>query len=590
MKIQCKDRKKLIRCAMGEIPADLCITNVQVVNVFTGEILPASVYLCDGFIAHVDYENNPVSNAAQIYDGKGQYLAPGFIDAHIHIESSMLTPRAFARAAAPWGTTTVVTDPHEIANVWGREGVLYMHDAGAELPMRQLVDIPSCVPSVPEIESCGADLLAEDIRALAGLERIHGLGEVMDFLAVCEGSDRMLSIIEAAEEAGLYVQGHAPFLSGRMLSAYAAGGPASCHESRSPKEAMDKMRAGLYVDMRQSSISKDIVECWKGVRDFKVWDTLCLCTDDRESHEILEKGHINDVIKTAIECGMDPVLAIKSATINAAREIKADHLGAVAPGYTADLVLLPDLKEIRPSAVFFGGKLTAENGRLLAEIEPRHYALESRNSMNVVMELTKEAFQIKAPIENGSLKVNVMKYLTLDKSSTELSAEELPVKNGYLDLSGDPDLKYVAVINRYGKKRMALGVVRNFGTAKGALASTVSHDCHNLTVVFDKPQDALLACKTLIEEGGGMCAVLDGEILHTLRLPVAGLMSDLQAEDLAQEAAKMKDANRSLGLTGLKNPLLRIVTLALPVIPKIKMSDAGMVEVNTKTLLPIFAE
>ncbi|WP_343208989.1 adenine deaminase [Anaerolentibacter hominis] len=590
MKLKPRNQKKLLQAALGTIPSDLVIKNARVVNVFTGEILPGNVFLYDGFISHVEYGNLDDLNAEKVYDANGQFIIPGLIDAHVHIESSMLTPRHFAEAVVPWGTTTVITDPHEIGNVWGIDGVKYMHDSASDVPMRQLIDIPSCVPAVPTIEVAGADFLAEQIRELVKLDRVIGLAEVMDFLAVIYGEDRMMEILKVAEDNGLYIQGHAPFLSGRMLSAYLCGGPNTCHESRRGDEAVEKMRQGMFVDMRESSISKNVTEIWNGVKNFKFFDTLCICTDDRESHEILEKGHINDVLKIAMEHGMDPILAIKSATINTAREIKLEHLGAVAPGYAADLVILPSITEMKPSAVFFEGKLVAENGVLLSPIEPRVFPIEEKNSMHVAVDLSPESFRIKAPVSDGRVKTNVMVFADYTLSSTDAVCEELPVKDGYLDISHDPDLKYVAVINRYGHKRMALHVVRHFGTDHGALASTVSHDSHNLTCVYDTPENAYLAVSELIQAGGGMCAVEDGKVLHTLRLNVGGLISSKPAAELAKDAAQMKEANRRLGLVQMPNPLLRIVTLALPVIPNAKMSDIGLVDVNTKEMIPLFAE
>lgn len=590
MKLKFKDKKKMLQAALGTIPCDLVIKNANVVNVFTGEILPANVFVFDGFIAHVEYSNLEDCNAKEVFDAKGQYMIPGLLDSHVHIESSMMTPRHFAEAVIPWGTTTVITDPHEIGNVWGVEGVRYMHDNANDVPMRQLIDIPSCVPAVPGIEQAGADFLAEQIEELTSLERVIGLAEVMDFLAVIHGDDRMMDILNVAEEKGLYLQGHAPFLSGRMLSAYLCGGPNTCHESRRSDEAIEKMRQGMFVDMRESSISKNVVEIWNGVKDFKFYDTLTICTDDRESHEILESGHISDVVRIAIANGMDPVTAIKSATINTAREIKLEHLGAIAPGYIGDMVILPSLEEMRPSAVFFEGKLVAQDGKLCSPIPAKSFPLESKNSVNVCRELTAEDFRIKAPVENGTVKVNVMKFADYTLSSTDAVVEELPVKDGYLDISHDADLKYVAVINRYGYDRMALHVVRHFGTESGALASTVSHDSHNITCVYDTVENAFLAVSELIKVGGGMCAVQDGKILHTLALPVGGLISTKPAAELAEDAAQMKAANRALGLVQMPNPLLRIVTLALPVIPNAKMSDVGLVNVNTKELIPLFAE
>ena len=590
MELQYKDKKRLLKAALGEIPADLCVKNVRLVNVFTGEILPADVYVCDGFVCHVEYDDFSTCNANEIYDAQGQFMTPGFLDAHMHIESSMLTPRHFAEVSVPWGTTTIITDPHEIGNVWGMEGVRYMHENSNDVPQRQFIDIPSCVPAVPSIEISGADFLAEQIEELSSLDRVIGLAEVMDFLAVMHGDDRMMDIIDVAKKKGLYIQGHAPFLSGRSLSAYLCGGPRTCHESRSSYEGLEKMRQGMYVDMRESSMSKNVNTVWDGVKDFTYFDTLCVCTDDRESDDLLKLGHINDVLRVVIAHGMDPVLAIKCATINIAREIHFDNIGAVAPGYAADMVLMPDLREMNPSAVFYEGKLVAKNQKLLVPIEDRAYDLENRNSVNVVRSLTAEDLRIKAPIANGTVKVNVLTYLTHMLSSTESVVEELPVKDGYLDLSGDPDLNYVAVINRYGHDRMAVHVVRRFGTDHGALASTVSHDSHNLTCVYDTAENGLLAIQKLLEVGGGMCAVEDGQILHTLALPVGGLMSVKHASELSVDATAMKEADRRLGLTQMPNPLLRIVSLALPVIPKAKMSDAGLIDVGTKTIIPLFAK
>lgn len=590
MKLQPKNKKQLLKAALGVIPSDLVIKNIQLVNVITGEIYPANVFVYEGMIAHVEYKNldADLDKAVKVIDGEGRYLIPGFLDAHEHIESSMMTPRNFAKAVIPHGTTTVITDPHEIANVWGLDGVRYMHDSGDDLPMRQLVDIPSCVPAVPGLENAGADFLAEQIAELCDMERVIGLAEVMDFLAVIHGEDRMMDILKVAEDRGLYMQGHAPYVSDRMLSAYLCGGPNTCHETRASEEGLEKLRSGMFVDARDSSITKNVEAIIEGVKDVKFYDNLCFCTDDREADDILNNGHMNDVVRHAIQCGMDPVTAIKSATWNTAREIKIENLGAIAPGYVADMLLVESLEELKPSHVFYGGELVAKDGKLLAEIKDRSYEIEQKNSMHV-KELSVDDFRFKAPVQNGTVKVNLMEYKDLLLSSTLHACEELPVEEGYLKLN-DEDLKYVAVVNRHeGHDTIGLGVVRGFGTKTGALASTVSHDSHNLTIVFDTPENALIAANELISCGGGMCAVKDGEILHTLQLPLAGLISLKPAEELAVDNAKMKDANRALGLVDMENPLLRIVTLALPVIPNVKMSDLGMIDVLKKEIIPLFA-
>ena len=385
MKIQPSNKRALLKAALGTIESDMVITNVQLVNVITGEIYPADVFVYDGMIAHVEYKEpgKELSKAKQVVDGEGRYLIPGFIDAHEHIESSMMTPRNFAKGVIPNGTTTVITDPHEIANVCGLEGVRYMHESSEGLPMRQLIDIPSCVPAVPGLENAGAEFLVKEIEELSSLERVIGLAEVMDFLAVINGEDRMMDIIDFMDKKGLYLQGHAPYVSGRMLSAYLCGGPNTCHETRDSDEALEKIRNGMFVDARDSSITKNVKEVYEGVKGIKFFDHLCFCTDDREADDILHVGHLNDVVRAAISYGMDPVTAIKSATYNTAREIHIENLGAIAPGYVADMLLVDSLEELKPAKVFFGGQLVAENGQLVAEIEDRSYPLEQKNTMFV---------------------------------------------------------------------------------------------------------------------------------------------------------------------------------------------------------------
>lgn len=586
MKLKVKNQKEFLKAALNEVPSDLVIANAKIVNVFTGEILEGNVFVSQGFICHVEYEDLSELSAKTVYDAQGKYLIPGLIDAHVHIESSMMTPRHFCEAVLPWGTTTVVTDPHEIGNVYGIEGIQYMHDISDDLPMRQFIDIPSCVPSVPGLENAGADLQAKEIESLCQLERVVGLAEVMDYLAVIHGEDRMHNIIQTAEKYGLYLQGHSPMLSGRMLSAYLCGGPRTCHETANGKEALEKYRNGMNIDMRKDSMSNNVPELWNGIKHARYYDTLCICTDDRESEDLLTIGHVNDVMNSAIENGMNPIDAIKSATINTAREIHVENLGAIAPGYVADFVVLSSLENITPEAVFFEGKQVTEGKKLLVEIPERTHPLEQRNSI-LLRELTEEDFKIKAPVSSGEIKADIIEYHDLYSSLTNLKEETLQVEEGYVTLKEDPDLKYVAVLNRYGKDLIAKHVIRGFGIHSGALASTVSHDSHNIVIVYDTPEDALVAVAELKKSHGGMTAVLNQQVLHTLALPIAGLLSPLNVHELSKEAAKMKEADRQLGLTMLENPLLRIVTLALPVVPHVKMSDLGLVDVEKKVLIPL---
>lgn len=589
MELHIEDKKSLILAAYGKIPCDLAVTNIRLLNVFSGEVYPATVYIKGKFIAHIDVQNEPITKdkALKVLDGNQSFMIPGLIDAHEHIESSMMTPRNFAASVIVHGTTTVVTDPHEIANVYGLDGVRYMHDAASDVPMRQFIDIPSCVPAVPQMECAGANFTYEDILEVVDLPRVIGLGEVMDFVSVASAQDRMMNIIDTAKQHDLYIQGHAPFVSGRMLSAYICAGPKTCHESRSSEEAKEKLRNGMYVDARESSISKNVEAVWNGVKHMKFHDQLTLCTDDKEADDILHKGHMNDVVRSAIKAGMDPILAIRCATLHTAREIHMENLGAIAPGYIADFLLVDSLENVKPSHVFFEGELVVKDGKLCKEIEEKVYDLEQQNSVHIDY-VKKEDLYVKAPIQEGKVMVNVMKYKTLTLSSTECIQLELPVKNGHIILD-DSDLKFVAVIHRHNKiQRMSLGIVKGFGTTKGALASTVSHDSHNVTVVYDNVEDAWLTLQELVSCKGGMSAVLDQKVLHTLALPLAGLMSLKPAEALSEDAKKMKEANRKLGLTQMENPLLRIVTLALPVVPEIKMSDTGYVDVFKREHIPLF--
>lgn len=594
MKILQKDKKGLVESAFGKRPCDLVIKNAQIVNVFTGEIYKGSVGIYNGFIAHIQCDPDGLKREEKeligksYYDANGQYLIPGFIDAHIHIESTMMTPKHFAEAVIPHGTTTVVTDPHEIANVCGIEGVKYMHEASVDLPMRQYILVPSCVPAVPGKENAGAVFTDKEVKELLDLDRVIGLAEVMDYLGVIHNEKRMVDILGCVEERDLFMQGHAPFVSGRELSAYLCAGPNSDHESRTSQEARDKMRVGMYVDARESSISKNVEDIVKGIYDFRYLTYLTLCTDDREPEDILNRGHMNDVVKKAIQCGLNPIDAIRSATLNVAKEIGVKNLGAIAPGYAADMIITDSLTELVPTAVFFEGNLVAEKGKLNVKIENKDFEIENRNTV-FVDDLKVEDFKIKAPIKEGKIKTKIINYRSLNFSTTDFLVEELPVKDGYIDLSHDPNLKFIIVINRYeGYSTKGYGIVRNFGTNSGTVGSTVSHDCHNLTIVYDTPQNGYLVAKDLIEIGGGLSCAKDNNILEHLVLPIGGLMSKQPCDVLAKESTKMKNALIDLGLTEIENPLLRIATLALPVIPNAKMSDLGMVDVLTQEIVYMF--
>ncbi|MDR1794751.1 MAG: amidohydrolase family protein [Erysipelotrichaceae bacterium] len=589
MKFPYQNKKKLLAVAMGQQPADLAVHNVKVFNVFTGELQEAVVYVSDNAIAHIERKDLEVSEklAKKVYDGQGGIVIPGYIDTHIHIESTMMTPRNFAKWAVLYGTTTVISDPHELANVVGIRGVEYMHEAAEGLPMRQLINIPSCVPSVPGLEEAGASFGVEEVEKLSKLERVVGLAEVMDFIGVVNGEARMMDIIAASEKAGLFLQGHAPSVSGRMLSAYLCGGPKSDHETWPSEEAKEKMRAGLYVDARESSIARNVKAIWEGVKDFRYHDTLCFCTDDREAADVVSQGEMNNAVKVAVEAGMHPLDAIRCATFNNAREYHFENLGALAPGYIADFQILESLEDFKPKAVFFEGRLVAENGKLTAPILERSYPLEKENTMKI-KDLKVSDFIIDTPVKNGTVTINAMVYQSYEDVMTRVSPITVEVKDGRIILP--PDTNFVAVVNRHGHyDNIALNLVQGFGSSGGTIASTVSHDSHNLTIVYDTPENALLAANTLKDCGGGLATIANGKVLALLPLPLCGLISLLPGEEIAKQVEAIRDANFSLGMTMFDNPVMRIMTLALIVIPMVKMSDKGLIDVYNKKVIELFA-
>lgn len=323
-----------------------------------------------------------------------------------------------------------------------------MHDSSQGIPMRQFIFAPSCVPAVPGKENAGAEFLREEIEEIFHMKRVLGLAEVMDFIGVINNDERMVEILEAAEERGLFIQGHVSGLDGRALSAYRCAGPVSNHKSTTSKEIRDKIRVGMYVDARESSMAKNVKDLVEGVKDFRYLDNLTICTDDKEPGDILELGHVNNVIRETVKHGLHPIDAIKSATLNVARGIGIENLGAIAPGYVADLIITESLKDINPKAVFFQGELVAKEGKLIVDIDSKDFEIERRNTL-YVEDLNLEDFKVKAPIDNGKVKVNIIKYRDLTLSPTELETVELKVKDGYLDISPDEDLKFAMVINRH---------------------------------------------------------------------------------------------------------------------------------------------
>lgn len=583
------DRSRLIRAAMGKLPCDLTIFNVQMVNVITGEIYPSEVDILDGHIVRVREEGAeaPLPAAAR-YDGEGAYLLPGFIDTHMHVESTMMTPENFGRAAILCGTTTVLVDPHEIANVMGIPGVRYMVENAAFSPVRQLNLAPSCVPSVPGLEQSGADFGPQEVGELLDMPGVVGIAEMMDFIGVREDTPRVHGILDEGLHRGVLIQGHAPKVLDRELAAYILGGPRDDHSSRTAAESIANLRNGLRVNVQSSSLSDSgLGKVVEGIRGCRFTDFVSLCTDDVHAKDLLETGHINRVLKSVIAQGIDPITAIRWATLNGALDCMLEDVGAIAPGYLADLQLVEELDGRNPKAVFVGGKLMCKDGVLTADL-PRAPQTAFPNTVHLP-EIGEADLRLAAPDPTLShVRATVVPCMEGGRPKDTPLYEDLPVTEGYVDITKDPALCYVAVFNRHGKGGHTVAVYRDLGLRQGAIAATVGHDSHNLTIAYRDPQDALCAIRYLKREGGGICTVLQGEILAGLPLPIAGLMSDLPCRELVRDLERLEDsvevvcASRSL--------MMRITILSLTASPDLRLSDLGLVDGKRQRFVPLFPE
>lgn len=581
-----EERRELIKVAMGYSNATLKLENANLVNVFSGEIYLANIYIYKKYIADiVEVEKDNFKKADKIIDIQEKYLVPGFIDSHLHIESSHLTPYHFAEAIIPKGTTTIIADPHEICNALGEEGLNYMLKASENLPMNQYFLVPSCIPSVMKLENTGAEFDADLVDKLLEKDRILGLGEVMDYIGVIHNNKRMEDIIDVAYRKNMFLQGHSPELQGSELSAYLCGGPYTCHETRDGVHAIDKIRKGMTVDARESSISKNIASIIENIKSFKSPRNLTLCTDDREPKDILEKGHINDCVRVAIKAGLEPIEAIRAVTLNTAQIYRLDKRGAIAPSYFADMLVIDNLKDINVEKVFFEGELVAENNKLLVQINKPHIDLENKNTINID-ELKVEDFMIKAPIENGKLEIVGMEYINKISSVTRKKTFTVNVKDGYVDLEGD-ELNFAISINRYGKKTKAIAVVENFYVNRGAIATTYSHDSHNLTIIYKKPIDALVAAQRVKNIAGGIVVVENEKVVKELPFPIGGMLSKKSAYELGNDIVDMNKVLRDYGIESA-SPITRPSTLSLIVIPEVKLSDMGLIDVVKQEIIKQF--
>ena len=592
MYLKQKNRQMLKQAALHLAANDFVITNVQVFNVFTKEICPAAVYVKDGFTTYVDYDQKTTPSGLKTIDGQANYLLPGLIDAHTHIESTMLTPQRYAELVAPFGTTTVICDPHEIANAFGIQGLEYMLAATENVPLRVLFDIPSCVPSVENLEVSGAVFHKEQIQKMLTFKRVVGLAEVMDYQGVINDSTRMAENITAVENQGLYIQGHCPLVSQQDLAAYRIGGPISDHESSTIAEIKEKLRAGMYIDLKEANTTRNLVTFIKEIKDWPCLSRFTFCTDDRRANVIQKQGHINGIVNKAMRAGLSPQAAVSFATINAAQEAQIADLGAIAPGYLADFVLTADLTDIQPLMIWLEGKITYQKQHLVEFKQPKTLALEKIDSIQIPS-LQKSDFDLTVPPaaqQLSKIKMNYIAYQSYTSAFTDLQTAEFAVHEGRVLLPEQEDFMFVAVINRYGQKHLAKALLQKFGINKGAIASTVSHDSHNLTVVYRNSSDALLAAQQVKQQKGGLVAVKDGQILAQIALPVAGLMTNQPVAAVNDQIQQLTQAGQALGTGVLANPISRMTIVSLLVSPYFKLSDLGLVDTLQHHLLPLFPD
>ena len=563
----------IIEAARGLKPVDLLLTNVRMVNVFSEEIVPGNIAVSGGWIVGFgEYA------AKRVVDLNDKFVAPGFIDPHLHIESAMVSPTEFARAVLPLGTTTVVADPHEIANVSGAAGIRYMLDSAENLPVNIYYTLPSCVPAT-DMETAGACLFAEDLAPFIGEERIIGLAEMMNFPGVLHQAPQVLAKIIMAKKHGLPVDGHAPGLSGRDLCAYIAAGVSSDHECTRAAEALEKLRSGMHIMIREGSGAKNLRDLLPivttGNRHRIMW-----CTDDRHPHDILEKGHIDDIIRQAIKAGMAPVTAIRMATLNPADYFGLFHLGAIAPGRRADLVILSDLSRLTIESVYANGILSAESGRVLPWVG---FPAPLPGPSAMAVSLDNLSFAI--PAEGNQIRVIEM---VTDQIITAARVMDIHQKAGKVEAEPSRDLLKIAVVERHhGTGRIGKGFVTGLGLKRGALASSVAHDSHNIIIVGTNDTDMETALARIVMMGGGLAVACDGKIISDLPLPVAGLMS-LDPLPVVRDRLEslIRDAHE-LG-TSLSDPFMALSFLALPVIPELKITDLGLVDVTAFKRVSLF--
>ena len=566
-----------IQIARGAVPADLVLHNVQLVNVCSGECYPADVAVAHGRVVGVSAPGEGYRGHEE-RDLEGRWLAPGLIDGHMHIESTMLVLSEFARIVTPRGVTVVVLDPHEFANVMGVAGIRYVLESGHDLPLTAYVTLSSCVPA-SSYESPYRVLMAEDLLPLLEDEHVLGLAEMMNTPGVLEGDEQVLAKIVATQCRGLVVDGHAPGLTGRDLCAYVTAGVMSDHECTTIEEARQRIRLGMWLMIREGSAARNMDTLLPLVKELHP-PRVFFVTDDRDPQDLMTRGHIDSMVRRAIELGLDPVEAVRLASYNTAQYFRLYDRGAIAPNFVADLVVLDDLKMFKVESVYKEGKLVAQDGRLLVDAPTVTFT----GVTGTVHIGNIDENDLRIPGKPGLIEVIGIEP---GQITTRHLQEEASVRDGEIVADPDRDLLKLVVIERHhATGNVGLGIVKGFGLRKGALASSVAHDAHNLVIAGVNDDDILQAARVLEEMGGGFACVVDGEVRGKVPLPYGGLVSPLPATELVQQLHALDMTAAELGCT-LEHPCMTLSFLSLSVIPSLKLTDQGLIDVESFRLVSL---
>ena len=572
---------KLTKVAAGAEKADLVIRNARLVNVCTHEIMEnISVAIAEGRIALVGDADHCIGPDTQVIDAENKYLAPAFMDGHLHIESSMLSVGEYAKAVVAHGTSGVFIDPHEICNVLGLDGVRYMMEDAKRTPLKTMLTISSCVPAVGGFEDTGAKIDPEDIAFTMDFDNCVGLGEMMNFPGILSGNPHTHAIVGETLKTGKIATGHYSLQeTGAGLNAYIASGIRCCHESTRAEDALAKMRLGMYAMLREASAWRDLHEVAKAIVENKVDSRFaCLVSDDTHPRTLIQHGHLDHIVRRAIEEGIDPVTAIQMVTINVAQCFQLDHeMGSVAPSKCADIVLIDDLNTCHVTDVFIDGELVAKDGKVIKEFAPYTYPQEALHSVHLD-KINAEDFRI--PYEGECATVHAIE-ITPARVGTFDKLVTLPVLDGSIAADPEQDVLKVAVFERHKHTgTVGKGFTKGFGIKRGALAQTVAHDAHNLLIVGSNDDDMALAANTLTECGGGLAAVLDGEVICVVPLPIAGLMSDKTIDEMSASIEKMQKTWEEMG-SMLPSPFMTMALIPLACIPEIRLTNRGLVDCRT---------